>query len=118
MIRHSLDTVPEGTADRIVRWIAKGWSMTMIARELGWQLTFGYDYCRRLGIKLPGVAHTNARRRRGLVKAAVKLAVAVPSWVPDSLKGEYRDFAADLGEEEAARRVRRLKREMQEGQAA
>lgn len=38
-------------------------------------------------------------------------AVQVPKWVPDDLKGEYRDFAIEEGEEVAASRVRRLKAE-------
>ena len=37
--------------------------------------------------------------------------VQVPKWVPDDLKGEYRDFAMEEGEEIAASRVRRLKAE-------
>jgi hypothetical protein len=37
--------------------------------------------------------------------------VQVPKWVPDDLRGEYRDFAMEEGEEVAASRVRRLKAE-------
>ncbi|MDI4664686.1 hypothetical protein K9U40_10150 [Xanthobacter autotrophicus] len=119
MSRLCLDKVPAGTADRIVRWIAQGWSMPMIASELGWQITSAYTYCTRLGIALPGMgAHATARRATGGASGLMKAAIPVPKWVPDSLRGEYRDFAADFGEEEAARRIRRLKREMQEGCAA
>lgn len=104
--------VPEGTADRIAAWIAQGWSMVMIARELGWQQTFVYDYCKRLGVKLPGQTQARARRVPGSAVGLFKASIPVPKWVHPSLKGEYRDFTADLGEDEAARRIRRLQHEM------
>jgi hypothetical protein len=36
----------------------------------------------------------------------------IPAWVPLSLRRVYRDIAQTSGEEEAASRVRRLKRQM------
>lgn len=113
MSRVCLAAVPPEMAAYFRRLIAQGWSIHMIARELGWRPATAYTYCARQGIALPGARSDAARaaaRQRGFKKA-----VAVPRWVPASLRSEYRDFAADFGEEDAARRVRRLKHDMQAG---
>lgn len=52
------------------------------------------------------------RARAACVSAAPHRAVAVPDWVHRSLRGEYRELAAAMGEDWAARQVRRLMAEM------
>lgn len=119
LVRPKADAV-RARAKVIRQLAAEGRTASQIGMALGLSAHDVHAIARRTGIVIrPETGLERAQRLRRLAAAGhVKGHIPVPKWVHPSLKGEYRDFTADLGEDEAARRIRRLQHDMHGGQAA
>lgn len=105
--------------DTIRALATEGLSTPEIAAAMGMSEHNVRALAQRAGIVIRALTTIERARRLsrgsgGLIKGAIR----VPKWVHPSLRSEYRDFTADLGEDEAARRIRRLQHDMHGGQAA
>lgn len=100
------------TIDRVRALATEGAFQAEIAREVGLSRHGLARLCAEHDIALaPSAERLAAGRAKGLAAASLRPCVPVPAWVPKGLRADYRDFAAEFGEHEAARRVRRLKAE-------
>ncbi|MEP9350601.1 hypothetical protein [Xanthobacter sp. KR7-225] len=86
--------------------------VTEMATEAGLSRHSVRRICREARIAIAPVHLRMARgREKGIEASRAYSRVRIPRWVPRDLRDDYRDFAAEMGEEVAASRVRRLKAE-------
>jgi hypothetical protein len=107
--------------DRIRVLLALGWTCAEVGADPGVNLSLSGVWRRAKAAGIPrlsfreGAARSNKLREAGSKREAIRRrAIVMPRWVPPDLAPDFRDFARLFGEEEAASRVRRLKREAME----
>ena len=112
-LEHIRDTdTPREMVARLRTMAAEGQCLSDMAHAAGLSRVAVRRLCEEEGIAVPShVVRMDRARAKGREAARIRASVCIPRWVPPDLRADYRDFAAEMGEEVAASRVRRLKAE-------